>query len=211
MLIQRSSTPWRINDFITPYREVPFVLTVLACFLTILGTFLPFTFIILAAEYNGMGPTLAGYLLAILNAVSIFGRTLPGYLADRFGRYNAMIVTSTTSAILVLALWIPARGNVPYILFAALYGFSSGAFVSLAPALVAQISDIRQLGVRTGSMFMAISFAALVGNPIGGALLAENGGKYLHLQVFCGVTMAAGACVFVLARNSLAGFKFRKV
>lgn len=143
---------WSFTDFIQPLGELPFLLTVLASFAFFFGMFLPFNFVILSAEYNGMGPNLAGYLLAVLNAVSIFGRTLPGFVADRLGRYNVMIVTSFLSTILVLALWLPARGNVAYILFAAFYGFSSGAFVSLAPALIAQISDIRQIGVRTGTM-----------------------------------------------------------
>ena len=99
----------------------------------------------------------------------------------------------------------------PFILFSAFYGFSSGALVSLAPALVAQISDIRQIGVRTGSMFMVVSVAALVGNPIGGALLTEDHGDYLHLQIFCGIMMAAGSFVFIAARVSLAGLKWEKV
>lgn len=122
-----------------------------------------------------------------------------------------MIATSFLSTILVLGLWLPARGNVPYILFAAFYGFSSGAFVSLAPALVAQISDIRQIGVRTGSMFAVISVAALVGNPIGGALVSNEGGNYRNLEIFCGIMMFAGSVVFSAARWSLAGWKPGKV
>ena len=121
-----------------------------------------------------------------------------------------MIVTSYLSACLVLALWIPARGNIPIILFAALYGFSSGAFVSLAPALVAQISDVRQIGMRTGTMFAVISVAALVGSPIGGALNSAEGGRYLNLQIFCGVLMVAGSTVFIAARISLSGFHLYK-
>ena len=58
---------------------------------------------------------------------------------------------------------------------------------------------------------MVISLAALVGNPIGGALVTEDHGDYLHLQIFCGIMMAAGSCVFVAARVSLAGFKLKKV
>ena len=121
-----------------------------------------------------------------------------------------MIVTSYASGLLVLALWIPARGNVPIILFAAFYGFTSGAFVSLAPALIAQISDIRQIGVRTGTMFAVISLSALTGNPIGGQLNLDEGGAYLHLQIFCGVMMLAGSTMFVAARTSLVGLKIYK-
>ncbi|KAL9019475.1 MAG: hypothetical protein Q9185_003267 [Variospora sp. 1 TL-2023] len=202
-----SPKPWSFMEFVYPFRDPPFSLVVFASFLFFFGMFLPFTFIILSAEHDGMSQRMAEYLVPILNAVSIFGRTIPGYIADKTGRFNTMIVTSFLSTVLVLALWLPARGNVPYILFAAFYGFSSGAFVSLAPALVAQISDVREIGVRTGAMFGAISVAALVGNPIGGALVSNEGGGYLHLQIFCGIMMLGGSMVFVASRWSLAGFK----
>ncbi|KAL8643502.1 MAG: hypothetical protein Q9226_008328 [Calogaya cf. arnoldii] len=239
--IPPSHKPWSLMEFIVPFRELPYVLVVSASFLFFFGMFLPFTFIILSAQHDGMSERLAAYLVPILNAgesllyffnshsiplvpntskeptrlinnkVSIFGRTIPGYIADKFGRFNIMIMTSILSTLLVLCLWLPARGNIPYILFAALYGFSSGAFVSLAPALIAQISDIRQIGVRTGSMFAVISIAALVGNPIGGALVSSEGGGYWGLQVFCGAMMGLGSLVFVAARWSLEGWRIVKV
>ncbi|KAI4109174.1 MAG: hypothetical protein L6R37_000605 [Teloschistes peruensis] len=202
-----SPKPWSLMEFVRPLQELPYLLVVMASFLFFFGMFLPFTFVILSAQHDGMSTRLAFYLIPILNAVSIFGRTLPGYVADKFGRFNTMIATSFLSTTLVLALWLPARGNVPYILFSAFYGFSSGAFVSLAPALVAQISDIRQIGVRTGSMFAIISVAALVGTPIGGALVSDEGGNYLHLQIFCGIMMLAGSVVFVASRWALVGTK----
>ena len=115
------------------------------------------------------------------------------------------------SAILVLALWLPARSNPAIITFAALYGFGSGAFVSMAPALVAQISDVRKIGVRTGSLFAIVSVAALFGNPVGGALITHDHGGFKGLQIFGGVMMLAGSTVFVAARVKLAGFKLTKV
>lgn len=120
-----------------------------------------------------------------------------------------MIVTTYVSAILVFALWIPAKTNAPIITFAALYGFSSGAFVSMAPALVAQFSDIKKIGVRNGTLFAIISVAALVGNPIAGALIAQENG-FLHLQVFCGALLMAGSTGFVFARSSIVGWAARK-
>ena len=199
--------PWSLKEFITPLGELPFFLVVFGSFLFFFGMFLPFNYIILYAEAKGVSTRLASYMLAILNAVSVLGRTLPGWIADRVGRFNTMIFTSFLSCILVLALWLPSRGNVPIILFAAFYGFSSGAFVSLAPALVAQISDIRKIGVRTGTMFAVVSVAGLVGNPIGGALMTAEKGGFTHLQIFCGLMMFGGAVCYVAARASLVGFK----
>lgn len=68
------------------------------------------------------------------------------------------------------------------------------------------------MGVRNGTFFAVISFAALTGTPIGGALVPDVlHGDYTHLQIFCGVVMIAGASLFVLARGVIGGFKLNKV
>lgn len=60
--------PWSIMEFVDPFRELPFALVVVASFLFFFGMFLPFTFIILEAHYQGMSRSLAAYLISILNA-----------------------------------------------------------------------------------------------------------------------------------------------
>ena len=199
--------PFRTMDFLEPFTELTYLLVALASFLFCFGIFLPFTYVILQAIDIGMSPALAGYLLSILNAASLFGRILPGYFADRFGRFNVMILTTYFSAILVLALWRHAHTNATIIAFAVLYGFGSGAFVSMSPAVTAQISDVRQIGIRNGSLFAFISVAALCGSPIGGMLLTRYHGGYEGLQIFAGSMMLGGASFFVAARTSIVGMK----
>jgi hypothetical protein len=46
---------------------------------------------------------------------------------------------------------------VALMLFAAVYGFFSGAFISLITPCVAQISDISQIGTRIGMLYSIIS------------------------------------------------------
>lgn len=99
-----------------------------------------------------------------LNAASIIGRTVPGALADKIGRFNMFILMSVLSIIFVFALWIPAKSNALIIVFACFFGFSSGAFVSIFPALIAEITpDLSKLGVRNGTSFAILSISALVG------------------------------------------------
>jgi MFS family permease len=156
-----------------------------------------------------MSANLSIYVLPILNAASIFGRILPGIIADHVGRFNVMIVTTAFSAIIVLALWLPSASNAPIIVFCVLYGFSSGTFVSIIPSLVAQISPIREIGVRSGTLFLCVAFAGLTGNPIGGALVGQNHGGFLYLQIFCGGTMVVGTLLFVASRWVQCGFKMK--
>ncbi|KAM0190467.1 hypothetical protein ACHAPC_002633 [Botrytis cinerea] len=172
-----------VHQFIQPLKEIPFLLVITSSFLFFLGVFLPFNYIVQMAVRNGI----------------ILGRTIPGYLADRLGVFVVMISVSYLSAILCSALWIPARSNASIIVFAALYGFSSGGFVSLGPAIVAQISNLEELGIRLGTYFAIISIAALISNPIGGALVPNPAtDPFWKLQLFASVMMAAGSTGYVV-------------
>jgi MFS family permease len=197
--------PFNMMHFIRPLKETPYLLTVLGSFFFFFAMFLPINYIILQAETLGMSSRLAEYLIPILSGASFFGRVLPGIAADKLGRYNVMTIMMAFTGVIVLALWMPAASNAPIIIFAALYGFGSGSFVSLAPSLVAQISDVREIGVRNGTVFAVISFAALCSNPIGGVLVTHWDGKYTGLQIFGGIMALSGAFTIMAARIVLAG------
>ncbi|KAF1816712.1 putative monocarboxylate permease [Eremomyces bilateralis CBS 781.70] len=206
--------PFRVMDFIEPLKEVPFAISVFGFFLFFLGMFLPINYLIVQASQApiNMSLSLAGYLVSILNAASFFGRVIPGYLGDKIGRYNVLIVLTFFTGIIDLGLWLPARANAPIIVFAALYGFSTGAFVSLGPAVIAQITpDVRRIGVRTGTMFAIVSVAALISNPIGGSLLTRWDGKYTGMQVFGGVFQLSAGFVLTAARVILVGWNPSKM
>lgn len=203
----------RIMDFIDPLKDTAFALTVTGGFLFFWGMFLPFTFLILQAKRTGVSGTLIPYLVPILNAGSFIGRSLPGYIGDLIGRFNAIIVVSYFSGILILGLWIPSNSAATAVAFSALIGFSTGAFIALTPAVVAQISEIRQIGVRMGTFFAICSAAALTGNPIGAAFIPNaDTSPFWKLQVFSGVVILAGSTFFLFARIYIAGFSlFKKV
>ncbi|KAJ0167257.1 putative transporter MCH4 [Colletotrichum tanaceti] len=203
--------PFVFREYVDSLREPPMIITVCALFLFFWGMFLPFNFIILQARAQGMDENLVIYLLPIMNAVSILGRIIPGIVADKIGRYNVMIFITLVSAVFCLGLWIPGKSNAAIIVFLVIFGFSSGGFVSLAPACIAQISDIRQIGVRTGTAFAIQSFGALTGSPIAGAIVASHGGSYLGLQLFCGFSMLASVGVFFAARTVQVGLHLKKI
>uniref|UniRef100_A0A093V7G9 Riboflavin transporter MCH5 n=1 Tax=Talaromyces marneffei PM1 TaxID=1077442 RepID=A0A093V7G9_TALMA len=191
--------------YLRPLKGIRFLMLSPGCALFYLGMYLPFNFIIVQALYEGMSPALAGYLIPILNATSLFGRIIPGIAADMVGRFNTMVAMCAFAGIIVLALWLPGRANAPIILFSGLYGFASGAFISLIPALTAQISDIREIGVRSGTLWLTVAIAALVASPIGGAMEVRDDGAFEQLQIFAGVVMLVGTSCFGVARWYLSG------
>lgn len=200
-----------LKEYVDSLKEIRMATTVAAAFFFMLGMFLPFNYVILQAQKAGFSPTLIPYLLPILNAVSILGRILPGVAADKIGRYNVMIIITFISAIFCLAVWVPVKNMAGIIVFVAMFGFSSGGVISIGPTLIAQISDIGQIGTRVGTAFAFQSLGALIGNPIGGAIVASQHGEYLGLQIFCGCSMMLGCLIFILARYTQVGFKLVKV
>ncbi|KIW10009.1 hypothetical protein PV08_11785 [Exophiala spinifera] len=208
--IPPSGRKFDINAFVRPLRELPMVWTTFAVFFFYWGMFCVMTFITTVAHARGMSQQLADYLVSILNAGSIFGRTIPGIIGDKVGRFNVMIVFCTLTIIFLLGLWIPGTSNAAQIVFALMFGFSSGAAIGLTPALIAQISPIREIGVRTGTVFAAGSIGALTGSPIAGALISRDHGKFLYMMLFGGCTCIVGVGFFTAARISIGGLSLKK-
>ena len=153
-----------------------------------------------------MSSYLAVCLVPILNGASFFGRTIPNYIADKVGRFNVMIIMTTLSAILVLALWLPARGNGAIIPFAALFGFSSGAIIGLGPVLIVAISPVKEIGYRMGVVLVFAAIGTLTSPPIGGAIAAADNGGYDFTCLFSGVSFILGAIGLTILRIKIAGW-----
>lgn len=118
---------------------------------------------------------LAFYLLAILNAGSIFGRILPNLIAGYLGPMNMLMFCASVTAILIwVLLSVHNLGGI--VVFCLIFGFFSGTFVSLPPTIfVALTKNHAMIGTRMGMGFSIISLGALAGTPIAGAILGNRG------------------------------------
>lgn len=159
-----------------------------------------------------MSPQRAYLLNALLNAGAVPGRALPGYVADRLGVFNTMSATSLLCAVSIFALWYTAGSHEPTITaFAVVFGFWSGAAISLTPVCVGQVCRVEDLGKRTGTAFFVASFGTLGGVPAAAAVLErDGGGGYGGLIGFGGGVYAAAFGAFVLARGVAGGWTWRR-
>ncbi|KAF8815618.1 MFS general substrate transporter [Phlegmacium glaucopus] len=190
----------RLIDY-RAFLDPRYTIFVAGAWLNIMSVFNPFfqvgAYGVAAHGANGLTP----YLLAIMCATSIFGRVLPGYLADRLGRFNTIATATTISSILTLALWYTSTAETNIVVFAALYGFASGPFFSLLPACVAQISPVDRVGARIGMLFATLSTGALAGTPIGGVFIRDpTVANFKHLILYTGVLGLAGSAFLIAAR-----------
>ncbi|PCH37601.1 MFS general substrate transporter [Wolfiporia cocos MD-104 SS10] len=151
--------------------DAPYLWSILGAFLTNLGVYVPLFYLQLFAEDHGVDARITTYCLAILNAGSTLGRLLPPSFADRTGVYNMLLPAIAACAALAFAIF-GATSSAGVILVGLLFGFASGAYISLIPSLlVALCNNLGELGVKMGLAYTAVALAMLVGTPIAGALL----------------------------------------
>lgn len=128
---------------------------------------------------------------------SVLARVGCGFIGDRYGCFNTIIVNVAIVIVSIFVLWfIDTPGTT--MAFSVVFGWGSGSFISLLPACIAKISDIREIGVRVGMIYFISAFACLTGNPIGGALI--QGTNYRSMQVFAVLVIFVGLAFFVALR-----------
>lgn len=182
-------------------RDVKFAAATVATFLIEFAVFIPYTYISSYALHTGMDSETAYLLNAMLNAGAVPGRAVPGYVADKMGAYNTMCVTSAVCAAFVFGLWQFAMDDTSKIMaFAVLFGFWSGAAISLTSVCVAQVCKVEDIGKRIGTAFFVASFGALIGVPIAGVILEASHDNYRGLILFAGAMYAVACLSWCIAR-----------
>ncbi|KAK7418598.1 hypothetical protein QQZ08_011182 [Neonectria magnoliae] len=193
-------------QLLKPFTEIEFLCTTAGFFFFSYGFFVTINYLPVEAYSVGMDPNLAQYVLPILNAASLFGRLFAGFLSDKIGRFNVFIVVCYLSGAWTLALWLPDTSDAALLAFAVLFGFFSGAYVSLITPLVMQISPMAEIGFRTGIVLFVSAIGGFTANPINGAIL-ESAGGWTGLKVFSGVFCLVGTTFVLVARIKRTGWK----
>ncbi|KAI9730904.1 MAG: hypothetical protein M1834_005622 [Cirrosporium novae-zelandiae] len=193
------------------FKQKQIALYAFGSFLAMWGVWAPFDYLPSMAVNIGFSETMALYLISILNASSVFGRVYPPYLGDRVGHFNVLTVSAFLAGASILCLWLPFsyhHSHAGIIVFALIYGFVSGSYVSLLMPCIAKAGDIETIGQRFGTFQTIVGLSCLTGLPILGAILnRQHDVDFSGLQIFAavsillGTAMSGGARFFVARLN----------
>ncbi|KAE9375722.1 MFS general substrate transporter [Stipitochalara longipes BDJ] len=182
-------------------RQPIFALTVLGVFLLEFALFVPLTYINSYSQSMGFSSLVSSAVLPVLNIGSVFGRCLPGYFADRYGRYNIAILAVVLTIVAVFDIWLPFGHTAPGLMvFALLFGLCSGSNISLTPVCIGQLCPVEQYGRYYSTCFSIVSIGCLTGVPLAGMILDADKGRYRGLILFVGGCYASGLVAFIWAR-----------
>lgn len=205
-LTMRARLPPRQTNFLLPsaFKDRKYVCLVAGLALMFLGMNTPIYFLPTYAVSKGVDPVLASYLIAIVNGSSTLGRIIPGFLADKLGRFNVFACGGIFTGICILCLNSVAStpGLVVYSIF---FGVSSGMIISGgSTALTVCAKNPQDLGTYMGMGMAVASVSVLIGPPINGALIERYHG-YTELSIFSGVVCLAGGFVAAISKTSMPG------
>jgi predicted MFS family arabinose efflux permease len=213
ILIVRPRLPPRPRARLLEYpalKKPEFALYTLGYFVTFLGIFVLYTFIVewlikSQIDTKGLDPF---YILVISNAGGLFGRLLPGIMADYWGGLNVQIPHYILAGVLVLC-WIPVKNIGGVITIAILYGYVTGAIFGIPALAVASMTEnLATLPGRLAVLFMAVGIASLIGNPISGAIVQRQNGSFDGARIYAGVVILVGAALVIASRIVLTKGKF---
>ena len=188
------------------------------------GLFTPIAYLTIYALKSGaMSPTFAFQLVAIFNAGSSLGRWAPGYLADKFGRYNLMIITLGMCMVTSFSFWLPATLlsenssrstsdsvivglTIAYCIF---MGFASGSNISLTPVCVGMLCDTEEYGRYYATCYTIVSLGTLTGTPIAGAIISASDGHFWGIATWTGLNYVLALACFATVRVMTVGWKVR--
>lgn len=168
-----------------------------------LGTFI----VTLLVTETGMGLVAAGVVLAVVQAVGVGGRVLWGWLADRFGNGQRIIVLIGIVSAAGAAITTTVDATWPqlaiYALFAA-FGAAALGWTGVMQAEISNASPAGQSGAVVGGV-SAPTYAGVIFGPAAFSLAFAAIGSYADTFAIVALFALAGmACILIAGRSRAA-------
>jgi OFA family oxalate/formate antiporter-like MFS transporter len=134
-------------------------------------------------------------MLAIFNTL---GRIVSGYVSDRIGRTQTMVLAFSLQAVNMM-LFASYASPALIVFGSAFAGLCYGTIFTLMPAATADFYGVRNLGVNYGLVFTAFGVAAVVG-PVLAGRIRDVGGSYEMSYTISAAMLIVAAVLAYLAK-----------
>lgn len=137
-------------------------------------------------------------VLALFNAV---GRIIAGYISDKIGRSNTLMVACILSIVGMLCLYMSGKGStVTFYIGISIVGISFGAFMGVYPGFTADQFGARNNSVNYGIMFIGFALAGYFGPQIMRNVYQDTGAYQNAFLIACSLSIA-GVLLSLLYRK----------
>jgi len=130
-------------------------------------------------------------LVMVVAIFNTLGRFVSGFVSDRLGRTNTMVLAFALQAVNMF-MFVQYKSPALLMFGSGFTGLCYGTIFTLFPAATADFYGVRNLGVNYGSLFTAFGVAGVTGSVLGGRV-RDVFGSYTYAFISCGVMLLVGA------------------
>jgi MFS family permease len=146
----------------------------------------------------GMTAIAASTAVSVLALFNAAGRILAGYISDKIGRINTLMVACILSIVGLLCLYMSGVGTTAiFYVGISIVGISFGSFMGVFPGFTADQFGAKHNSVNYGIMFIGFAVAGYFGPQIMRNVYASQGAYQNAFLIACGLSVAGIVLTFV--------------
>jgi MFS family permease len=151
------------------------------------------------AKDLGFGPLIAASSAGVLSVINGTGRTLTGYVSDRLGRKQTLLIVLLVSAVSLVGLLYAgqARNEIAFLAFAFLVGFGGGAFYPMFASLTPDYFGENNNASNYGLVYSSKLLGSVVGIGVGANVIDDWGYTGAYWLAAASALASAGIAAFL--------------
>ncbi|XP_069107402.1 monocarboxylate transporter 12-like [Argopecten irradians] len=177
------------------------VVSVVASFLFMLGSFVPYNFLPVLATDLHLSTFQSSLLISIIAIADTVSRVCVGYISDKPWANSILI----NNVVLIMGgaatIFVPFYGVFGALAFyAVLFGIMIAVFMTLRTIVMVELLGIENLSRSYGIMTFSMGLASIAGSPIAG-VLSDMKGSYDIVFYASGATMTISGIIGLFIRR----------
>lgn len=135
------------------------------------GLYVPFVYLVDAAQQAGIDSDSASFLLSIIGITNTFGRVVCGYVAD-FPSVNSLFLNNICLLVCTVSVFLTplCASYGAYITISVFFGLAVSGYISLTSIILVDLLGLEKLTNAFGLLILFRGFAAIIGSPLAGAV-----------------------------------------
>src|SRR6202171_2955249 len=151
------------------------------------------------AKDLGFGPLIAASSAGVLSVINGTGRTLTGYVSDRLGRKQTLLIVLLVSAVALVGLLYAgeAQNEIAFLFFAFLVGFGGGAFYPMFASLTPDYFGENNNASNYGLIYSSKLLGSVVGIGVGASVIEAWDYTGAYWLAAASALLSAGIAAFL--------------
>jgi MFS family permease len=151
------------------------------------------------AKDLGFGPLIAASSAGVLSVINGTGRTVTGWISDKFGRKQTLLIVLLIEAVSLVGLLYAgqAKSEIAFLFFAFLVGFGGGAFYPMFASLTPDYFGENNNASNYGLVYSSKLLGSVVGIGVGASVIDAWGYTGAYWLAAVSALVSAGIAAFL--------------